>query len=267
MTGKKRKDSIVTAVIVMVCGAVFASAFYVYKSSMDEEHILAHAETDTQDFKWEKISVDEGTTVDADYLWPEEKDPEFIGVYRNGIKLEENKMVTITSGSVYHFRGTSESKILYTQVYPNSTKSVELTGDSATWFRLIPSAIRNGFKQNGWTWETGPSYDDRAYLDIENKKIIIAEDDAAAVLYGMGLYLDNIYGYGTDMVFEQEKDEFTQKFGESYNMFAMAMECYYTRGGELRSTCPKIYAVVDESLSRLDMEISQLHENMEDVAN
>ena len=265
MSGKKHKDIAAMTAAVLVCGTVFASTFYVYRPATDEEPIFAHAETDAQGFRWEKISIDDGTTVDADYLWPDENNPEFTGVYRNGIKLEEDKMVTITPGSVYHFRGRAGNKTLYTQVYPGHAKSVELKGEAATWFRLIPSAIRGKFEQDGWTWETGPSYDDRAHLDMEDKKIILVEDDATAVLYGMGLYLDNIYDYKADMAFEQEKDIFIEKFGKSQNMFARAMECYYTKGGELRSTCPKIYAMIAESLSQLDTETAQIRENMENT--
>lgn len=262
MPGKKYKDRAALAAAVLVCGTVFASTFYVYRPSTDEEPIFAHAEAGGQGFRWEKLFVDEGTTVDADYLWPDEENPEFTDVYRDGIKLDEDKMVTVTPGSVYHFRGKSGNKTLYTQIYPGRVKSSELTGESATWYRLVPSAIRAEFEQDGWTWETGPSYDDRAHLDKENKKIVIVEDDATAVLYGLGLYLDDIHDYKADTAFEQEKDIFTQKFGKPVNAFARAMECYYTKGGELRSICPKIYAMVAESLSQLDTETAQICENI-----
>lgn len=259
---KKRRDKIVTTAAFLICGTIFASTFYICHPNT-EEPISAHAETNASDFQWEKMMADIGTVVDADYLWPDEDNPEFTGIYRDGKKLDEETMVTITAGTVYHFRGRSGNRTLYTQVYPGKSKNTTLTGETATWYRLLPSAIRNSFEQDGWSWEIGPSYDDRAGLDKDNKKIIIIEDDATAVLYGIGLYLDDIHDYKEDAAFEQEQKVFEDKFGTAGNIFAHAMECYYTKGGELRAVCPKIYAMVAESLSQLDTETAQIRENME----
>lgn len=261
MSDKKYMNKIVAGFF--ICGAILTVALYIQLFGGTEKQIIAQAETNGPDFEWKKIAVDEGTTIDADYLWPEEDSPEFTGIYRDGKRLEEEKMVTVTSGTVYHFRGKSGNKTLYAQVYPGTVKSTELKGESATWYRLLPSTIRNGFEQEGWTWETGPSYDDRAELNEDDKKIIIVEDDSTAVLYGIGLYLDNIHDYKSDLAFIEEYDIFESKFGEAGNIFAQALENYYVKGGELRATCPGIYAMVADALSQLDTETARIRENME----
>lgn len=222
----------------------------------------ARAEESGKTFKWTKCAVEEGTTVNAAYLWPEETNPVFTSVYRDGKLLEDEKMITIAVGSVYHFRGSSDESVLYTEVYVGAVSELDITsGETGTWYHLLPSAICNEFEESGWIWQTEPEMSDRAYLDLDNSRIMLKSDDYTAVLYGMGLYLDNKYGYVSDAAFTQEDAKFKERFGDAGNLFASALEYYYTKGGELRSTCPMIYAMVADALSQLDNETAQIREN------
>ena len=246
-------DRIARIIAIVICGGIFASTFYVYPTvTPKDDNIMVSADEDKKEFKWKKQAVEEGTTIDADYLWPDETGASFTAVYRDGKLLSENKMVTVTKGSVYHFRGISDDSVLYTEVYIGNISDTDtLTGEAATWYHLLPSAIRNNFEQDGWTWKTGWEYTGRAYLDTENKRVMIKDNDSTAVLYGVGLYLDDKYGYAGDEVFIQEEELFKNSFGSTDNLFASALEYYYARGGELSSKCPGIYATVADKISNL----------------
>lgn len=260
----KRMDKTARIISVALCAAVFASTLFVYpRRTVKEDSVTALAE-DQKDFKWDKKAVSEGTTVDADYLWPDEPNPSFTAVYRDGEQLQEEKMVTVTSGSVYHFRGVSDESVLYTQVYVGSISGIDVTsGETGTWYRLLPASIREEFENDGWTWETGWEYTGRAYLDSENRRIMVKTGDSTAVLYGIGLYLNYKNNYNNDTAFEQEGSSFKEIFGSTEDLFASALECYYTRGGELRSRCPKVYAMVADAMSQLDAETSQIRNDTE----
>ena len=219
----------------------------------DISGITASAEENSKEFKWTKKAVENGTTLDASYLWPDETDPVLTSVYRDGKLLSDRNMIIVTPGSVYHFRGRSNNAVLYTEVYVGSVSVTDMTsGESGTRYQLLPSSVRKSFEDDGWMWKTGWEYTGRAYLDLENKRIMIKDNDPAAVLYGMGLYLDYKYEYADDRVFDLEDKEFTDTFGSTENRFASALEYYYTRGGELESKCPKIYTVISDILSKLD---------------
>ena len=243
----KRMDRIAMATAVLLCGGIFASTFTV---TPKDESIMVSADEDKKEFKWTKCAVEEGTTVDANYIWPDETNASFTAIYRDGKLLSENKIVTITKGSVYHFRGNSDNSILYTEVYVGDISDTEiLTGEAVTWYHLLPSTVRNHFEADGWTWKTGWEYTGRAYLDVDNKRIMIKDNDSTAVLYGIGLYLDNKYNYTEDEAFIQEEELFKDNFGNTDNLFASALECYYARGGELSSKCPKIYTMVASKIA------------------
>lgn len=249
----KRMDRIARITAILLCGGIFASTFYVYpKTTPKDENIMVSADEDKKEFKWTKCSIEEGTTVDADYLWPDETNAAFTAIYRDGKLLSENKMVTVTKGSVYHFRGSSDDSVLYTEVYIGNVSDTEiLTGEAVTWYHLLPSTIRNSFEEDGWTWKTGWEYTGRAYLDTENKCVMIKDNDSTAVLYGVGLYLDNKYGYAKDEVIKLEEEQFKNSFGSTDNLFASALEYYYARGGELSSKCPGIYTMVADKIANL----------------
>lgn len=261
----KHTDNIARIVSVALCAVVFASTLFVYPhNAPKDDSVTALADANQKDFKWEKKAVGSGTTVDADYLWPEESNPVFTAVFRDGEQLSEDKMVTITPGSVYHFRGMSDDSVLYTQVYVGSVSGIDVTsGETGTWYRLLPGAIRTEFENAGWAWETGWEYSGRAYLDSENKRIMVKANDNTAVLYGIGLYLNDKNNYNSDSAFEQEGGTFVSIFGDTEDPFASALECYYTRGGELRSRCPKIYAMVADVMGQLDNETAQIRDNTE----
>lgn len=259
----KHMDNTVKAVVILLCGAVFAGVFFIYpKTAPKNEAVMALAEENGKAFKWTKRAVDEGTTVDAGYLWPDEVNPSFTAVYRDGRPLSDEKMVTIMAGSVYHFRGASEDANLYTEVYVGSLADTDvMSGETGTWYRLLPSAVRSSFEESGWTWKTGWEYTGRAYLDSENSRVMIKDNDHTAVLYGIGLYLDDKYDYADDKAFEEEGSKFRDVFGSTDNLFALALECYYTRGGELRSTCPEIYAMVADAMAQRGGETAGVREN------
>lgn len=226
-----------------------------------EKDLVAFAMKEKKDFKWDRQTAASGTTIDAAYLWPDEANPEFTSIYRDGKAMTE-KMITITDGGIYHFWGTSDTSVLYTEVYVEGLSSVDITsGETGTWYRLLPSAIRKDFEDGGWKWETGWEYSGRAYLDLENNRIMIKNNDHTAVLYGMGLYLDSRHDYKSDPAFEQENETFKTAFGEKENLFASALEYYYTKGGELRSKCPKIYAMIADALSQLDTETAKIRQD------
>lgn len=261
----KHAGTVVRTAAVALCALAVMGAVFVYPHSVPkDDSVTALAESGQKAFKWEKKAVTNGTTVDADYLWPEETNAKFTAVYRDGDKLPDDKMVTITPGSVYHFRGMSEESILYTQVYVGTISEIDITsGETGTWYRLLPGSIRTEFEADGWTWETGWEYTGRAYLDSENKRIMVKANDNTAVLYGMGLYLDNKANHNSDAAFEQEGGAFVSIFGDTDNLFASALEYYYTKGGELRSRCPKIYAMVADVMGQLDSETAQIRDGME----
>ncbi len=244
----------------MIMGALFllfllGVCFYI--SGIKEKPVMAKAEESKKEFKWTKTAMEEGTTVDAAYLWPDETDPSFTAVYMNGDLLEEDAMVTVTSGNIYHFRGVSEESVLYTEVYTDGAPSAEtVSGKADAWYQLLPLTLRNNFEQDGWAWGLDNIYE-RAYLDAENKYLTVKNGDDTAVLYGIGLYLDNKYNYREEDAFLQEGMVFTSVFGESNNLFASALECYYVKGGELRTKCPGIYAEIDHILLEFSAGISQ----------
>lgn len=212
-------------------------------------------------YGWTKQAIGEGTTVDARYLWPDEPDPSFTAVYRDGKRMEDDSMYTLTSGSIYHFRGTSNGSSLYAQVYVGRASRVDgASGDVSIWYGLLPSQVRDGFEGNGWTWTAIPGQEERAMLDHENHRILVRDDDPQAILYGVGLYLDAMYGYADDAAFTQEGNDFETIFGHADNLFASALECYHVRGGELRSRCPKVYAMVAEAMSQLDGNTKRIRE-------
>lgn len=249
---KHKKSLLRIGITVFVCGIVLTGIFYMGKSiSRKKDAIVAEAVDDKKEYKWTKKLVEKGTTVNAAYLWPDEVNPEFTSVYRDGNLLPDEKMVTISDGSVYHFRGLSESSILYTQVYVGAPVKLDITaGESGTWYNLLPSVVRKTFESDGWTWQLGWEYTGRAYLDVDNKRVMIKENDQTAVLYGVGLYLDDEHSYSTDSAFVEEGNIFTEKFGDTDNLFASALEIYYTKGGELQTMCPKIYALVSGTMSK-----------------
>lgn len=237
---------------ILVCCIVLSGMFCMINSiPTKEEPIVVKAGNDVKEYKWTKKVIEEGTTVNAAYLWPDEANPAFTGIYRNGKLLSDEKMVTISSGNVYHFRGLSDKSILYTEVYVGTGTKLDIaSGKSGTWYKLLPSNIRATFESDGWTWQIGWEYTGRAYLDIDNKRVMIKENDETAVLYGIGLYLDNKYNYSNDASFLQEETNFTNKFGNTENIFASALEYYYTKGGELQSTCPNMYSVITSVISK-----------------
>ena len=73
---------------------------YPYETPKDNA-VTALADSEKKGIEWEKQAVPAGTTIDAEFLWPDEMDPEFTAVYRDG-QLIDDKMITITAGSVYH---------------------------------------------------------------------------------------------------------------------------------------------------------------------
>lgn len=254
----RRTNLIAGALVITLSGGIFAGALYTYPDQMRQTEVTALAEENRKELKWTKQAIEEGITLDADNLWPEEKNPVITEVYRNGKDITES-MVTITSGSVYHFHGQSDDAILYTEIYPGFL-SGSGSEEQDVWYRLLPSQIREDFEENGWTWEVGWEYDGRVHLDGENRCIRIKSADPTAILYGMGLYLDQEYGYAEDAAFEQEADRFQTVFGNTQNSFASALECYYVKGGELRSTCPKIYAMIADVMLQLDTETAEIRE-------
>lgn len=233
----------------LTCCLMLGSGFLLYNVVSTTEGLVAEAEDNEKEYKWTKKIVDKGTTIDAAYLWPDEENPSFTAIYRDGEVITEEKMVTVTEGSVYHFRGTSDTAVLYTEVYVGTPTVLDVTsGECGTWYNLLPSAIRTMFETEGWIWENGWEYTGRAYLDTENRRVLIKEDDPTAVLYGMGLYLDDKYNYSENSIFTEDTG-FTNKFGTTDNLFASALEYYYTRGGELQSACPDIYSLVANAMS------------------
>ena len=248
---KKYRDAGAAVVAVLLCGGIFSSTFFMYPyENPKDSAVTALADSEEKGLVWDKKAIPEGTTVDADFLWPDEMDPEFTAVYRDG-QLIDDKMVTLTAGSVCHFRGKAGSTMLYTEVYPgNIGKSEASSEEAGIWYKLLPSVIRKDFEQDGWTWSTEEEQESRASLNKENKAIMIAAEDKTAILYGMGLYLDSVHGYNDDKVFSEEGDTFTASFGEHDNLFASAVEYYHTKGGELKSTCPGIYSFVANALSQ-----------------
>lgn len=251
------KAGIAAALLCTVAAAGYGNIVH----TADDIAVVAKAEAVGKAFKWDKQIVEKGTTVDAAYLWPNEVNPRFTAVYRNGQEITDT-MITVEPGSSYHFRGISDGAALYTQVYVGFNTPIDVgTGETGMWYRLLPSAIRKEFEEGGWKWETGWEYTGRAYLDSENSRIMMKSDDHTAVLYGMGLYLDSIHNYKEDAAFTQEIDVFESTFGTTENAFASALEYYYTKGGELRSTCPKIYAMVADAMSQLDTETARIREN------
>lgn len=240
---------------VMAVGVAVASGllFMAHGVPKEKDKIIANAESGIKEYKWTKKAVEKGTTVNADYLWPDEPNAAFTAVYRDGERLPDDKMVTVTEGSVYHFRGISDESVLYTEVYVGLLPEVDVTkGESGTWYGLLPSAVRKIFEEKGWVWQKGWEYTDKAYLDKGSRRVMIKDSDPTAVLYGIGLYLDDEYGYSKSSAFNDEGPVFTDVFGETENLFASALEYFYTKGGELRSTCPKIYAEVAGMVSKFD---------------
>lgn len=255
----KRMDKMARIVSVSLCAAIFASTFFVYPHKTPKDDSVTALATNEKDFRWEKKAVSEGTTVDADYLWPDESNPVFTAVYRDGEQLQEDMMVTITPGSVYHFRGISDESVLYTQVYVGSVSSAGMSeGETATWYKLLPETIRTEFEAGGWIWETGWEYTGRAYLDTENRRVMLKDNDSTAVIYGIGLYLDDKNDYSNDAAFEQEGASFKAIFGDTDNIFASALECYHTRGGELKSKCPGIFTMISDVMNQLDRQTPQI---------
>lgn len=240
------------AIIVGTSCIAILSAINVTNTCTDanKRSIVASAVNNVKDYKWTKKVVDDGTTINVEYLWPDEPNASFTSVYRDGKKLSDEKMITITPGSVYHFRGVSDTSILYTEIYVGTPAKFDvMSGETGTWYNLLPSKLRKLFEKSGWTWQIGWEYTGRAYLDTDGKRIMIKENDPKAVLYGMGLYLDNKYGYSSDEAFKSEGDVFTNTFGTTDNLFAQALECYYAKGGELQTVCPNIYVLVTKSVT------------------
>lgn len=234
-------------ILSLLCIVLFLGVFYLILSA---KSVSVKADEKKKEYKWTKITADEETTIDAQYLWPEEQNPLITAVYRNGIRLETDNMYTITKGTVYHFRGRSDDSVLYTQVYVG-TALPEITKNADTWYRLLPSAVRENFENDGWEWDIGWEYGNRAELDYEEKRLLVKDGDDTAVLYGIGMYLNNKYNYETNIAFQDEYAQFTITFGSDEDLFAGAFENYYTKSGELKSKCPKIYALVSEVLSQL----------------
>lgn len=247
----KRVNNNIKIAAILMCSVIISGVSYMHHTMRPKDDaITAYAEDSEKEFKWTKCAVEDGTTVNASYLWPNETNPSFTDIYRNGERLVDDKMITVTSGSVYHFMGKSDESVLYTEVYVGILSDMDITSkDADTWYCLLPSSIRERFEADGWTWETGWEYTGRAYLDFENNRILIKTDDPTAVLYGIGLYLDNKYNYTDDEAFIQEGMDFTNTFGNVENLFAQALEYYYTREGELHSVCPEIYDKVTNVLS------------------
>lgn len=250
---KKNEHGITKIITALLFGMILSMIVLTYYAvSFQNFSITAQADEKKRELKWTICSIEEGTTVDASYLWPEEVGAEFTGVYRDGKRLSEDKMYTITAGNVYHFRGISDDSVLYTEVYVGYSRQSILSDDilsDSPWYSLLPSFIRSEIKDDGWEWEYGPEYGDRAYLDFDSRRIVIREDDPTAVLYAAGLYLDDKYGYSDYTAFIQEYEKFTDTFQDTGSLFASALEYYYTKSGELRSTCPDIYAVIEYALS------------------
>lgn len=260
MKHRQVKPLIVAALAIILFSAAGVRTIY-HDMKNAENDVVALAMKEKKDFKWNRQTAGSGTTIDAAYLWPDEANPKFTSVYRDGKAVTE-KMITVTDGSVYHFWGTSDASVLYTEVYVGGPSSIDITsGETGTWYRLLPSAIRKDFEESGWKWETGWEYSGRAYLDLENNRIMIKNNDHTAVLYGMGLYLDNKHDYKSDPAFEQENEAFKTAFGETESLFASALEYYYTKGGELRSKCPKIYAMIADALSQMDTETAKIRQD------
>lgn len=212
-------------------------------------------------FSWSRQGTEEGTVLDARALWPDAESPVITAVYRDGISLPDASSVTVSSGSVYHFRGKDGDRVLYMQVYPEGQKGVDISsGTTGTWYNLLPSSIRESFESSGWEWEMTDGNLGRAYLDTAYSKIMVKEGDGQAVLYGMGLYLDHTNRYRDDPAFAQEKDKFEETFGSPDNPYAAALEYYFTKSGELKSTCLKIHALVAESMSQLDAETTRIRQ-------
>lgn len=258
---RNKKRKIIRAAAAAMCGITVAGSAFAYSQTVtDNSPITAYAvSSKAKDFKWTKKAVSEGTTVDASYLWPDETNPAFTKIYRDGKLVNESKMVTITAGSVYSFHGSSDDSILYTQVYVGYTDSVDVTsGEIGTYYMLLPSSIRSEFEGSGWTWEIGSDSSDRAVLNMGGKTVTIKANDPSAVLYGMGLYLDVKNSYTADAAFTQEKSKFLFHFGYDDNMYSTALEAYFTRSGELKSKCPKIYAMVADTMSQLDDETTKV---------
>lgn len=266
MLKKKINRYIVKAVAIILCGGIiFAGIFYIYSDIILKDNIItAEADDNPKEFKFTKRAVGEGTTIDAAYLWPDEVNASLIAVYRDGKAISDNRMMTVTSGSVYHFRGESDNSILYTEIYVGAIQSIDITaGESGTWYRLLPSSIRDHFEADGWTWETGWEYTGRAYLDTEHKRVMIKSNDFTAVLYGVGLYLDKENGYSEDAVFTKEGEKFKDTFGITDNLFASALEYYYSKGGELSNICPDIYTMVKDVVSGLDVVVNPITDNIQ----
>lgn len=249
------------AAVAVLSSAVFAAySVSSFISSVKNSDLTVSADMAKKGLKWTKQAIEEGTTIDAAYLWPDETDPVFTSVYRDG-KQMDGTMFTLTSGSVYHFRGISDESVLYMEVYTGSISGMDASsGETGIWYHLLPSAIREDFENDGWVWQSGWEYSGRAYLDLDGSCVMIKAGDPTAVLYGVGLYLDDKYGYSSDAAFGTKGTEFSSIFGYSDNLFASALEYYYTRGGELRSSCPEIYAMVAEALSELDHEMARIRE-------
>lgn len=252
-----KRENIAKIVTIALCGGIFASSFYMYPSTHPNDEAVTASAVDTpKEYKFTKQAIEEGITVDAAYLWPDEYNPMISAVYRDGKNILDGKMVTITKGSVYHFRGVSDTSTLYTEVYPGIIQELNMSGETAMWYSLLPSSIRKSFEDDGWIWQVGWEYTGRAYLDSDNKRVMIKSDDVTAVLYGIGLYIDDAYGYSLDKVFTEEGKRFTAIFGSTDNMFASALEYYYSRGGELHSTCPGIYSMVSDVIAGLDVQVN-----------
>lgn len=246
-------ELVIIAVLFIIMFAIALVIFspFILKILYEKDDIMAHAQTG-KEFKWTKQAMEEGITVNAGYLWPDESDPVFMAVYRDGSAMADEDMVTIAPGSVYHFWGTSDGSILYTQVYTENAQAAgSVTQDeTGTWYRLLPSAVRSDFENSGWTWTRASGQTGSVYLDLENQCVVMENDDPAAILYGVGLFMDYKYDYAEDVAFEQESGIFENVFGDTDNLFAESLECYYTRGGELENACPMIYSAVKQILSR-----------------
>lgn len=236
--------------------AAFGILFFI---SAAGDRFNVSADENRKDLKWTKQAIEEGTTVNAEYLWPDEINPEFTSVYRGGEKLSDEKMITLTKGSVYHFRGKSENSILYTEVYVGSTTNMDvMSSEIGMWYGLLPSAIKKTFETDGWKIEESQEYTDRASIDFNDKHILVNENTPSAVLYGMGLYLNKEHDYHTDKIFVEEEERFKELFGSTDDMFAAALEQYYTKGGKLRSECPGIYEMVANVIAGLDVTVETM---------
>ena len=208
---------------------------------------------------WTRRAIETGTVVDAASLWPDASSPVITAVYRNGASMQDCTEVTIADGSVYHFRGKDGTAVLYTQVYPDAERGTDVSaGITGSWYSLLPSIIRTEFEEAGWTWAPNDGNLKRARLDRDGKRVLLKDSDGTAVLYGMGLYLDQAYGYGSDPAVEQERASFREAFGQEDEIFARALELYFTKSGELKSTCPKLYALAADAMYQLDDETTRI---------